>query len=140
MALGFCPNCNRNMLLAKHDVNVCLLCLLFLTGIGWIIYLIIYALEPDDVCSFCGTPAQPPIPESQNQFMVAEKTPPPQFNSSFNSSSAQTVFTTGSPPSPMIQVPESKPSPNVNFCPQCGSSVDADARFCSVCGGNLKPT
>jgi hypothetical protein len=35
------------------------------------------------------------------------------------------------------QTPSAKPAVSARFCPQCGTPVDSDDRFCATCGYNL---
>ena len=53
MVLKYCPRCQREVTAIRPDIDACLLFFLLFTGIGWIIYLIIYFSQPESRCIIC---------------------------------------------------------------------------------------
>jgi hypothetical protein len=136
MTTGYCTHCQTTVTLTKKDIDACLLCLLFFTGIGWIIYLIIYAMEPEDRCVMCGnranflppqqiapTPASLPTP-------AAPITPTPTQTYRTYSEPAQTSR-------PMPVPGSAQALPTKRYCQYCGSELAPNARFCAGCGTQL---
>lgn len=164
MALGYCPKCRQNVSNTKSDIDVCLFFLLLFTGFGWIIYLVIYALQPADRCIICGTHTTPPradafphapvmssnqhvnIRESSYPEMSVPSTPPirPASSSSLMTT-RQTIVQPPqsfgnapvSPPHPAQTVRPIEEKPEPKFCPYCGAEVGSLMQYCAVCGSKL---
>ncbi|MBN1803099.1 MAG: hypothetical protein JW891_16430 [Candidatus Lokiarchaeota archaeon] len=106
--IKYCDNCQRNVE-PERDFNGCIFVLLLFTGIGWIIYLIWYAVKEPDLCPFChrGKFLKPPREELKPIMQQAV----------------------------LIQS-ESKPSNN--FCALCGERLTNTAKYCPGCGNEIK--
>jgi hypothetical protein len=164
MALGYCPKCRQNVSNTKADIDVCLFFLLLFTGFGWILYLIIYALQPADRCIICGTHTSPPRPdafphapvmpsnqrvtirESSYQVMPTPSAPPIQpMVPGPLATTRQTVIQPpqtfgGAPPSPNLPTQMTRPiedKPEPRFCPYCGAEVGSLMQYCGICGSKL---
>jgi hypothetical protein len=120
-------------MLKRDDINCCLFFLLLFTGIGWIIYLVIWLLTPEDKCMICGRktlPARPEIPatiQSQEeptsipeQVSAHETYKMPQVTKDTLNSSAQTIKKV-----------------EARFCPFCGHEVPVGGKFCANCGSEI---
>ncbi|MBN2156544.1 MAG: zinc-ribbon domain-containing protein [Candidatus Lokiarchaeota archaeon] len=100
----------------RKEIDVGLAIFLFCCtgGIGFIIYLIIYFSEPEDRCVFCG-----------------QKTIP--FTGQEVTSSTNELYGQPQPSSSSSQ----KTNLTINYCPNCGSKADPDAKLCEICGTEL---
>ncbi len=86
MVSKYCPNCKRNVLTVREDINICLLILLgiFTAFIGPLIYLAIYYEKEPNRCAHCKSICQPisniqddgvlnSKPSQINKYQVSEK-------------------------------------------------------------------
>ena len=128
MDLGYCSQCKKNVPVDRPPFNVCLFCVLLFTGIGAVIYLIIWlAAMPKNRCTFCHSTTMPAIREGSNpsltnnseRYLSAPNQPSSLKNSAVVSS---TKSETGDLPT---------------FCPFCGTQLRTGATFCPECGGNV---
>ena len=110
--IGYCPNCQQNVLMKRTDINVYLAIILFIFGFfGFIIYLIIHFTRPPDKCVHCETQCTTRLVDSTGQLILKEN---------IDASSTKIV---GSKP---------------NYCPLCGEKMDArNPDFCPNCGTHL---
>lgn len=149
--LGYCPKCRQNVSLMKKELDVCLLIILFAFtgGIGGIIYLIIWALQPTDHCVLCGSRTMPlttapPVSSSpsSNPDLIRESpinVQSPVKNQSYaaptqspqNNYDANTQFQTG------VQYQDKKDAEK-KYCPYCGNELQTKAKFCAVCGSSIQ--
>lgn len=136
--LGYCPRCKTNVMLYRGDLNCCLFLLLLMTGVGWIIYLIIWLMGPEDRCVICGTVAMPPIPETNTPPSLPSAEKITVVSTSTTPSASGTFIpkkTLSQSNSPATSLPIIK---NTKFCPYCGAEIPLEASFCSGCGVNLQ--
>ena len=108
MTEGYCPVCNKNVVLQKEDINIILLIFLCCCCcIGMIIYLIVYLAKSPDRCPFCKTKITlAPIAAMQQQTLYQQQ-------------------------------PTYVQQPSANFCPSCGNKVIAGVRYCTNCGREI---
>lgn len=105
--LGYCPQCRQNVLMKREEINYCLAIILFFTGIGLLIYLIIYFSKREDKCVHCGMRCQTPNQNGQITYQTSNVT---------NIQGEKAIFC------PLCGSELDKR--NQNFCPSCGSNID----------------
>ncbi|TFG11100.1 MAG: hypothetical protein EU535_07750 [Promethearchaeota archaeon] len=107
--IGYCPQCQQNVLMKRKDLNVGLAIILFILGFfGFIIYLIIHFSQPPDKCVHCDTQCTTRLLDSTGKVVLNQALPSNQF-----------------------KVVGDKP----NYCPLCGEKMDArQPNFCPNCG------
>lgn len=163
MTTAWCPNCKKVVMTSRNDIDVGLAIFLFCCtgGIGLVIYLIIYALQPEDRCVFCRSitepltnqvnrgypssqPSQPinrpsgsvPGPSPYPQTSYAHQTAGPTVSGSQKQFAGQKVFE-----SPVQGFNEHTGEPfgtSVNrFCPVCGEPFKVGQKYCQSCGSDL---
>jgi hypothetical protein len=118
--IGYCPNCQQNVLLKRKDIDVCLaiILLLFTAGIGLLIYLIIYYSTEKNRCIHCGTVITAPLDQS---VQYSEKLPYIQ----------KEIQKEGSP----VEIITGE---QAYFCPLCGEALDErDPSYCPNCGSKI---
>ncbi len=116
---SYCPNCKKVVRTTRGEIDVPLAIFLFCCtgGIGFIIYIIIYFGKPEDRCVFC---SQQTVPYTGQQV----------------SNDSSNLY--GKPqPNSSISSPNESKAP-VNFCPNCGETVNESMKFCENCGTELE--
>jgi len=131
---GYCKTCGKVVMGTRGDIDVGLAIFLFCCtgGIGFIIYLIVYFLEPEDKCPFCNSKLQP-IPQQmpgQNTVDMNVEPPKTKINEPIKSSSSQSE--------PFGTTIIDKSDSMKKFCPLCGAPLRPGAKFCQTCGVNLE--
>jgi hypothetical protein len=81
-------------------------------GIGFIIYLIIYFTQPEDICVFCN---QKTVPYTGQQVIQTSNTPYGQPQTSTSPPKVETEQT-------------------LKYCPNCGAKIIEETKFCEFCG------
>ena len=164
MALGYCPHCKQNVALTKGEFNFLVFCILLFTGIGPIIYIIIWACTAqENKCVICGTETLPlsnnPYQQPhlvQNNYYGQASSPsytgtngyqpsqgnqnPPYSTSGGYSNSYPSAPMYSSNNSNETQKPPLNESEKVvpKFCPFCGSELNnPSTRFCQSCGNKI---
>ncbi len=120
---GFCPSCNKQVLLKREDIDICLavILLIFTVGIGLILYLIFYYNKQEDRCNICGIK----ITSSQSPGLYGyDNQPRNQYAS---------ISTTTQPPE---EFPGELDIPR--FCPLCGEKIVYGIFYCPKCGSKVK--
>jgi len=111
--LKYCENCQRNVE-AEKDFNGCafVALLIFTLGIGAVIYLIVYASKEPDMCPYC----------HRGKFLRAPREKPQK------------------PVQKVIYVQQIQPEvkSSGNYCPNCGVKLSKDAKYCELCGSEIK--
>ncbi len=118
-AVGFCKQCDQQVLLARKDFDICLavILLIFTVGIGLLIYLAIYYSKPEDRCIHCGF-------QVSSQFQTYQTPSEPQFNSTQEIKS--------------IDGTKKISGEEVKFCALCGEKLGGlNNRFCENCGAKV---
>lgn len=130
----YCPKCERNVEVAREDIDVGLAIFLFCctASIGFWIYLIIYYSQPEDRCVFCETKTQPYRPQIGS-------------NKGYNRPVQKQN------PQKKMEIPKSVPIGKIDertgkvlhehgkrFCPMCGATFTRGMKFCSSCGSDLR--
>jgi predicted amidophosphoribosyltransferase len=129
MDLGFCSQCKKNVPTDRPPFNVCLFCVLLFTGIGAVVYVIIWLVAmPKNRCTFCRNTTMPAIREGTTHALQAKadgqlstQNRPPQIKETASPSTIES----GANETPI-------------FCPFCGSQLRSGATFCPECGGNVQ--
>ena len=122
--VGYCPNCNQNVLTVREALNwpLMIILLIFTGGIGLIIYLIIYYNKPESRCIHCH--AQISLKSEhgiQNSTYVQAENHKPD-NSHTNSD---------------IKVKANETS-KLKYCSYCGETLlNEFAKFCAHCGSKV---
>ena len=122
--VGYCPNCNQNVLLVREALNwqLMIILLIFTAGIGLIIYLIIYYNKPESRCIHCHTQIslKSEFGSHSSTNVQAEKQKP--HNSDINSG---------------IEVRVNGTSKH-KYCSYCGEPLLNElAKFCAHCGSKV---
>lgn len=122
MVSKYCPNCKKNVLTVREDINICLIILLgiFTAFIGPLIYLAIYYEKEPNRCAHCKSICQP-ISNMQNDSALK----PAQINK--------------------YQEVETNIENNGNvaadseFCSNCGVKIGKreGLKFCAFCGTKI---
>jgi predicted nucleic acid-binding Zn ribbon protein len=149
--LGYCPKCRQNVALVKKELDICLLIILFsfTAGIGGIIYLIIWALQPADHCVICGsqTARLTMAPPSNN---ISQQSSGSDTQSNYINSNTIRTQTYSAPAqgnmNQTTQLPTGQIAPQYQqnpvaerkYCPYCGNELQTKARFCGVCGSTIQ--
>lgn len=135
MTIGYCPVCRKEVALTREEFNVCLFCVLLPTGVGGIIYLLIWLFGSKiDKCVFCRNKTLP-LQQAQAQGLLSSKAGvTPLLNKPNKSIIDQTQNGRN-----ISQIKETNNEGNVTeiFCPFCGYNVRSGAQFCPECGGSL---
>jgi ribosomal protein S27AE len=114
---GFCPRCNRQVLLTRKDFDTCLaIILLIFTVIGFFIYLAVYYSRKEDRCIHCGT--QINISQSQKSYAFQ---PQNQSSISINQENFSSEIRGELP----------------KYCSLCGEKLEVGIKFCPNCGSKL---
>ncbi|MHA1984942.1 MAG: hypothetical protein ACW967_11345 [Candidatus Hodarchaeales archaeon] len=117
---GFCPRCQQQVLLTRKEFDTCLaIVLLLFTGIGFIIYLVVYYGKKEDRCVHCGTQ----IALSQAQAPVAYQTPQEIQQSSYSDTRSESEENSLTAPKFCRFCGEKIESSSIKFCPNCGSKT-----------------
>ena len=117
---GFCPRCQQKVLLTRKDFDTCLaIILLLFTGIGFIIYLVVYYRKKEDRCVHCGTQ----ITLSQAQAPSTYQIPQEIQQSSYSVTQSESEEVTGTAPKFCSFCGEKLEPSSIKFCPNCGSKV-----------------
>lgn len=126
MATGYCDRCQREVMATRGEFNVCLMIFLTMfTGIGGIIYLIIYFAQPEDECVICRAKVSPvPVRTTYNVYTPAQNQPPANYR-----------------PIQNIKMQQNEPVPiqpvQKRVCPFCAAEVPTDAKYCSNCASPI---
>ncbi len=120
-ALGYCPNCEQNVLLVREAIRwpLVIILLIFTGGIGLIVYGIIYFNKAPNHCIHCRSQialASTSSVQSSNQIQpntrLGQKSEINAINSMENNNTLQQ-----------------------NFCSFCGEPLlNKKAKFCAHCG------
>ncbi len=152
MPHGYCANCSRNVPLKKGDFDCCLFVILMFTGIGSIVYLIYWFLQPADRCAFCGkktispqqailkTPAKNygkyySIKPSKNQHPESKELHDEKIELK-QTLDARTKQSKGKLKDHKRKTSNKQKDFNNTkpmYCPYCGAKIRQNAKFCSNC-------
>lgn len=137
MARKYCNSCNTAVKPVRPEFNGCLCCLLLFTAFGWLIYLVIYILLPEDRCPFCNRQVvhinhreqqhKPPSPRASSQLQENRHKEP--------YIRTDVAYSENAPPNWEEKPSEKKPT--TVYCPYCGTSISAEAKHCTACGAPL---
>lgn len=119
----YCPNCKENVLTTREDVNLFLafILVIFTSGIGLLIYLIIYYEREPNHCVHCHVICEPLL--SQNLEIHSE-------NHSTDNDVAEVQYAT-------VIVKEQEG--DSNFCYNCGTKLQRkEAQYCPLCGTSIE--
>ncbi|MHA1729068.1 MAG: hypothetical protein ACTSWY_10090 [Promethearchaeota archaeon] len=133
MPTAYCPVCKREVMTKREDLDVglaiFLLCCTF--GVGIIIYLIVYFMQPEDKCIFCSSQTEPVghqrTGESYTPYPPEQKIEPEI--EPYKTYSSETVYDG--------PTQEGKSS-GKKFCPMCGTKFKIGQKYCENCGGDLR--
>jgi hypothetical protein len=145
---GYCPRCRRVVMVVRDEINPFLMCILLFTGIGWIIYLIIWITSPKNHCIICNGKCD--ISAGGIAHGAAEN---PQYTGRLpagpQARAGQTQVTPitvqqpiyAQPPSASANAgasPTSSPGSDApRFCPYCAADISREMRHCPSCGTDL---
>jgi hypothetical protein len=146
MDVKYCPKCQREVTAIRPEMDFCLLFILLFTGIGWLIYIIIYFSQPESRCIICHSHVHERAP---NQLPYGNQSyANPQINYQQNAygnvnAAPQSPYR---PPQTVNlqtnQVPVNNAAPQrtgeVKYCSYCGAEIRKDAKFCSSCSAPLE--
>jgi hypothetical protein len=150
MTSANCPKCQTVVQTTREDIDVALAIFLFCCtgGIGLVIYLIVYFIQPEDRCVFCGTKTQAYTNQQTSSVPQSVKIAPnPQIQQkqeqSMSFQQTKKVFE-----SPLIEsqpisgkvdeyTGEIKADGKMKFCAMCGSTFFIGQKFCKSCGADL---
>ncbi len=120
---GFCPSCNKQVLLKRVDIDKCLaiILLIFTAGIGLILYLVFYYNKPEDRCNICGIK----ITSSQTAGSYG-----------YGNQEQNQYISTSTRTQPPEEFPGEVEIPR--FCPLCGEKIDYGVNYCPNCGSKVK--
>jgi len=115
--MGFCPQCQQNVLLHREPINPILAIILFCCtfGIGFFIYLIMYYSKSENRCVHCGIQ----VTTLPNQYSQTTSQLPNQQQAQFS----------------RVHPIESD---LLKYCPLCGGKLDSQIKnFCPTCGSEI---
>ncbi len=120
---GFCPSCNKQVLLKREDIDICLavILLIFTVGIGLILYLVFYYNKQEDRCNICGIK----ITSSQSPGLYGYDNQPRNQYASISTITQ-----------PTEEFLEELDIPR--FCPLCGEKIVYGIFYCPKCGSKIK--
>jgi len=125
MQMGYCPNCKKNVMMVRADINVPLIIILaiFTAGFGVLVYFLFYVSNEPNRCIHCKSICQPLL-------LTNNSSSQPQLISSTTQNQQLSVNT--------IQKARSSQE-QVIFCPNCGVHLGerSDVKYCAFCGTGL---
>jgi len=106
--MKYCINC-KQLVDPQKKFNSCLFIVLLFTLLGWVFYLIYYAVKPKK-CPMCNSTnwgVKPPETQHQSPVVNSQQT----------------------------SIPQTQPiTEGFKFCVQCGEKIESNIQFCSSCG------
>ena len=150
MAYGYCKKCGQNVRLKKKDLDFCLLIILLFTGIGAVIYFLVWLFEQPDRCIYCGSKTRAPrsthihegyrkgsyMSEAQNRIKDEEKLLNEKQKKSFEVHPAeyrnQDLYQ-----KQKIAIEKKETVVKRKYCPYCGANVGSEHDKCPNCDSPL---
>jgi len=122
----YCPNCKQKVLTKREDINLFLAFILVIltSGIGLLIYLIIYYEREPSYCVHCGAKC---LPLNSGEMSAAPTTSVAGNGQTYH-------FLVYENPAPVANMAEE----DTKYCYNCGETLDRKhMKYCALCGTNL---
>lgn len=117
---GYCPHCEKDVLMRREEFNwfLGIILLIFTSGIGLFVYLVIYLNQDEIYCVHCGHMC------TMKQLEYKEQEQLPNY-------AEQQVYTA---PEKLFK------GEKAIYCPFCGVELGdrSEVQFCALCGAKVK--